>query len=353
MRSIIKCATALALSAVMVIGTIGPSAYAKDEDVLKGASQKNGHYYRLFDYGMTWNQANNFCKAMDGHLVTITSKEEQDVVEKLLKKGKKNSYWAGGYRNSKGELEWVTKEAFDQYSNWASFQPDNYAGEEDKIMLYRNANPRSTSSLGNWNDIKADGTCNNEDFFGKSNFGFICEWESKKDAEQIDIDETSIKISKSSYTYTGKAVKPTVTATFCGYKLKQNKDFTVTYKNNKNVGKATVVIKGKGDFDDTVKLTFKISPAKVKGLSVKKAGSAKASVSWKKESSGAGYEVQYSKSSSFANSKVKKVTNKNTTKTTIKGLESGKKYYVRIRAYKNVGGKTYYSSWSSSKKVNM
>jgi len=34
-----------------------------------------------------------------------------------------------------------------------------------------------------------------------------------------------------------------------------------------------------------------------------------------------------------------------------KKLSSKKKYYVRIRAYKKSGGKTYYSSWSSAKSI--
>lgn len=36
---------------------------------------------------------------------------------------------------------------------------------------------------------------------------------------------------------------------------------------------------------------------------------------------------------------------------TAKKLKGNKKYYVQIRTYKKVGGKTYYSSWSGSKTV--
>lgn len=35
----------------------------------------------------------------------------------------------------------------------------------------------------------------------------------------------------------------------------------------------------------------------------------------------------------------------------VKGLKAKKKYFVRIRTYKVVNGKTYYSGWSSAKKV--
>lgn len=35
----------------------------------------------------------------------------------------------------------------------------------------------------------------------------------------------------------------------------------------------------------------------------------------------------------------------------IRSLRKNKKYYVRVRSFKNVGGRTYYSSWSTKKSV--
>ena len=37
----------------------------------------------------------------------------------------------------------------------------------------------------------------------------------------------------------------------------------------------------------------------------------------------------------------------------IRGLQSGKKWYVRIRAYKKVNGKTYWSAWSDAQSVKV
>ena len=34
---------------------------------------------------------------------------------------------------------------------------------------------------------------------------------------------------------------------------------------------------------------------------------------------------------------------------TVKKLKKGKKYYVKVRAYKKVSGKTYYGAYSSTK----
>ena len=38
---------------------------------------------------------------------------------------------------------------------------------------------------------------------------------------------------------------------------------------------------------------------------------------------------------------------------TIRGLEKGKTYYVRVRAYKKVSGKKLYGKWSKVKKIRI
>ena len=42
---------------------------------------------------------------------------------------------------------------------------------------------------------------------------------------------------------------------------------------------------------------------------------------------------------------------KKTKSKTVKNLKAKKKYYVQIRAYKTISGKTYYSAWSAVKAV--
>lgn len=70
-----------------------------------------------------------------------------------------------------------------------------------------------------------------------------------------------LKISVPSVTYTGKALKPTVTVK-CGSKTYKNgTDYTLTYKNNTKVGTATVVVTGKGKLlTGSKSITFKINP---------------------------------------------------------------------------------------------
>lgn len=57
--------------------------------------------------------------------------------------------------------------------------------------------------------------------------------------------------------YTGKDVKPVISASYCGYQLTAS-DFTAAYSNNRKVGVATVTLKGKGKFTGTKSLTFNI-----------------------------------------------------------------------------------------------
>ena len=75
-------------------------------------------------------------------------------------------------------------------------------------------------------------------------------------------------------------------------------------------------------------------------------------VKWKKKSC-TGYQVQYSTSKKFTSktSKTVKVTKAKTTSKTVKKLKAKKKYYVRVRTYKTVKKKNYYSKWSANYSV--
>lgn len=145
-----------------------------------GVSKYKGHYYKVYNRSSNWYDAKNYCENIGGHLVTITSLSEQIFVCDLIEEnGNKNCYWLGARKSSNGIWHWITNESL-AYVNWAKNQPDNFTGEEDSVMMYRWNNPSSSSSLGQWNDICWNGNCNNEEFFGIQNFGFICEWDSRR-----------------------------------------------------------------------------------------------------------------------------------------------------------------------------
>lgn len=166
----------------------------------------------------------------------------------------------------------------------------------------------------------------------------------------------NLKLSKTSYVYTGKNLKPTVTV-YNGKKKVANKYYTVTYKNNKNTGYATVIVKGKGKFAKYAgKATFTIKPKQMRKPSVKSTAKKTLAVGWVRDAQATKYVVQYSQNNKFRGKTTKSVTiNKNTIgKTTLKGLASGRYYYVRVRSYKVANGKNIYApSWSQVVKVRV
>lgn len=164
-----------------------------------------------------------------------------------------------------------------------------------------------------------------------------------------------ITLSATSFVYNGKARKPTVTVKSGSTKLKSGSSFTVKYTNNKKVGTARVTITGEGLYAGSITKKFTIKP---KGTSLKKlsAGSKKLTVRWKKHSvQTSGYQIKLATNSKFTKGKkTVTVSGKKKVKKTITGLKAGKKYYVKIRTFKTVSGKKYFSAWSKvkTKKTN-
>ena len=115
--------------------------------------------------------------------------------------------------------------------------------------------------------------------------------------------------------------------------IKQKKEAAAS-DDQKDTGKDT----GK---DTQKKIT--VSKTKIKTL---KAGKKSFKVTYKKVS-GAKYQIAYRKKGTTKWKYVKRSGNI----CTIKKLAAKKYYYVKVRAYKTVNGKTYYSAWTASKKV--
>lgn len=98
----------------------------------------------------------------------------------------------------------------------------------------------------------------------------------------------------------------------------------------------------------------KLTVSKTALSSVKSSKKKELTVKWKKNTMVSGYEIQYTTDKKFKKSVKKAVIRKNkTASTTLKKLTGNKKYYVRIRSYKTVNGKTYYSSWSTVKSATV
>ena len=161
------------------------------------------------------------------------------------------------------------------------------------------------------------------------------------------------RIAVKDQVYTGKALTPKPTVTYNGKALRAGRDFTVAYSANINVGTATLTVTGKGAYTDSAKARFAINPKATKLTGVK-AGSKRLTVTWTALSAQAsGYQLEYGLKKDFSDARA--VTVKGAAKATrvLKGLKSKAKYYVRVRVYKKVGKKTYWSAWSKAKRATV
>lgn len=168
---------------------------------------------------------------------------------------------------------------------------------------------------------------------------------------------SSMSLSVTKYVYNGEARKPSATVTYSGRKI-ANKitSSTVSIKltyggGRKNVGTYRVRTTGQNTFNGSIVQTFKIIPrattilasaSKTKGFKVK----------WKKRTLQVdGYQVQYATKSNMSDLKTVTIRQNTTDAKTITGLKAKKKYYVRVRTYKKVDGKNYFSNWSATKAI--
>ena len=176
-------------------------------------------------------------------------------------------------------------------------------------------------------------------------------WSDVKSIKTANNDITKATVSGiSTKAFTGKAITQNVTVKVGNTVLKNGTDYTVSYSNNKKVGKATVKITGKGKYGGVITKTFKINPAKQE-IQKLTATSKAFFVDWAQKGSATGYEIQYATNSKFTSAKKVTITNNKTDKTTVSKLSANKKYYVRVRSYTTVGGTKYYGAWSAVKNV--
>jgi len=80
-------------------------------------------------------------------------------------------------------------------------------------------------------------------------------------AKEITLTNTNAALSDTSYVYDGQEKKPTATVVVDGVTLVPGTDYTISYKDNVNVGTATATIKGEGNYSGSIELTFEITPA--------------------------------------------------------------------------------------------
>lgn len=163
--------------------------------------------------------------------------------------------------------------------------------------------------------------------------------------------KAKINLSTSTYLYNGKARKPGVTVTTPGGAVIPASNYTVTYaKGRTDVGTYKVTVTFKGNYTGSKTVSFTIVPPKTTLSLV--AGKKAITVNIAKKSAQVtGYQIQYATNKNFTKAAQKTIGSYKTTKYTLKSLAAKKTYYVRVRTYKTVSGKHYYSGWSTAKAV--
>ena len=87
-----------------------------------------------------------------------------------------------------------------------------------------------------------------------------------------DIGQAAVATKWKSYDYNGKERKPNVTAVLDGKTLKKDKDFKVSYRNNKKVGKASYTVTGIGNYTGSASGTFELTAVPVYRLFSRRTG---------------------------------------------------------------------------------
>jgi hypothetical protein len=168
--------------------------------------------------------------------------------------------------------------------------------------------------------------------------------------EPVSLAEASVGELKA-VAYTGASIKPLPKITMFGRRLTNDTDYTLTYGVNKKIGKGKVTIKGKGDYKGSITIRFDIVPTTNKIAKLKKAQKA-IKVKWSavpKALKITRYQISY-RLQGKTKWKTKSFKPK-TTSATIKKLKANKRYEVRVRSYKTLGGIRYCAAWSKVKTI--
>lgn len=143
------------------------NGYFNTDDVLNGAVEFNGHWYKVIeDVSITnWDTAKQYCNNLNGYIATITSQTENDFLFNYITNdcGYKSAYFGLTDNASEDTWQWNNGEEM-IYTNWHKNEPNGESSNEDYAMFYYKY---------------TDGTWNDGDFeSGTADGGkaFICEW---------------------------------------------------------------------------------------------------------------------------------------------------------------------------------
>ena len=287
-----------------------------------GAKYYGGHmYYAFKNKSITWKKAKVACEKRGGHLVTITSKKENDFVSSLYSLNDDDYYlFIGIYdKNLASDSEnghvtwtkpaWVTGEKY-KYSNWSKddcgINPCTGMYDDHKLGYgVINIDGEFSTTTNDINTNSYDDEC----------YGYICEWEVGKVSgiKQIKATASSVILTWKDNDLVKKFIVyyyNTATKKYEKYDTVTKTSITISGLNSATTYKMAIapVITNNGKSQTLPKTTLSVvtKPGAVKGLKIEDG----VSLTWKAVKGADGYVI-YSYDSSAKKWSAYKTVKKN------------------------------------------
>lgn len=239
------------------------------------------------------------------------------------------NYYTLEIYNSGGERVWY--DDYNEKNQNVEFREDKLRVSLDaetyylKISGYKSANSTSTASTGEY-------------------YMYLWVMDSVQDASVSKIK---------TQTYKNAYIKPNVKVIYKKKTLKEGVDYKLSYENNYNTGKATVIITGIGDYTGTKRVSFKIIPKTPKIEKAYNSTKGTGYMVWTKDYGIDGYEIYQSSEKNKGYTFRYSSSDYNYNAVEMFKLKKGRTYYFKVRSYKLVDGKKYYSKFSSPKAIKI
>jgi hypothetical protein len=129
-------------------------------DIPQDTLTYGGHHFKLYTEARNWFQAAQFCRNLGGHLATIHSRGENDVLVKMLD-GNRVAWLGASDESTEGKWKWNDGEPV-SFNDWLPGEPSNTTHREQGLAF---GNQNNLQTIG-WNDTNL-----------RNALPFICEWD--------------------------------------------------------------------------------------------------------------------------------------------------------------------------------
>ncbi len=144
--------------------------------------------------------------------------------------------------------------------------------------------------------------------------------------------------------YNGKEHVPPITVSNGDKVLENGKDYTLVYVDNVMPGRASIVIRGTGNYTGAQTVSFNIKVPGMAGVKFSKYTNKSVTISWTKNTAVSGYEIYNEK-----NRRAARVKKGSSSKGTVSKLKAGTAATFRVRAYVIKNGQYFYGPFTSVK----